>query len=228
MGSPSRSWLAALRFVGPLTVLVVLAVIWREASLQDQLGELLGVLAEYRDEPLLPLVVIAAFVVAGLLAVPLSLLVVTTIVCFGPLLGGAYAMTGAVLSGGVVFLIGRLIGQEALDRLLGDRGRRIARLVADRGVLSVAIIRNLPVAPYAVVNLVLGSSPVRLRDFLLGTFIGLMPAMLLLTLAGDRLRKLLTEPDLHNLWPLLAAVVLLVLTSVLIARLAQRSSGGSS
>ena len=41
----------------------------------------------------------------------------------------------------------------------------------------MAVVRNLPVAPFTIVNMVAGASHIKLGDFLLGTALGMAPGI---------------------------------------------------
>ena len=74
----------------------------------------------------------------------------------------------------------------------------------------------VPVAPFTVVNMVMGAAGVRMRPYLVGTALGLLPGVVVLTLVGDRLRELWRSPDRANiLWFALVAVLWLGLAFVL-------------
>lgn len=223
---PGRSRAADLaRVLAPLAVLALLAVAWKVTPL----GELLPLVRErvvaLRDLPAAPLVAIAAYVVGGLVVVPVSLLMLATVVAFGPLLGAAYALAGALASAATLFAIGRLLGREPLDRLLGERARRVADRLAAHGVLAVAVLRNLPVAPYSVVNLVAGASPLRFLDYMLGTAIGFVPGLVAIALLGETVDSFLRDPSWGTLGILAGVVAALVGAAVVVGRLLRRRLG---
>jgi uncharacterized membrane protein YdjX (TVP38/TMEM64 family) len=62
-----------------------------------------------------------------------------------------------------------------------------------------------------LINLVAGASHIRFRDYLLGTFIGMLPGIVGLTLLTDRLMAVLVEPRLGNVFLLLGLVLIVVL-----------------
>ena len=76
------------------------------------------------DLPATPALVLGAYVVAGLLVVPVTLLIAATGVVFGPVLGVVYALAGALLSGFVTYSIGRRLGRDTVRRLAGARLNR--------------------------------------------------------------------------------------------------------
>jgi uncharacterized membrane protein YdjX (TVP38/TMEM64 family) len=145
--------------------------------------------------PWWPLIVIATYIVAGLLAFPLTLLVVTTAIVLGPMSAFACAVVGAVLSTIIAHAIGRAVGRKSLIELLGPRVERIAQATDQHGILAIAVLRNLPVAPFAVVNFAAGALGINLRTFALGTLAGIAPGVAVLCVMGDRLRLILADPQ---------------------------------
>ena len=71
--------------------------------------------------------------------------------------------------------LGSLLGRQKLNRLAGSSLNRLSRRLARQGVLVVAMMRIVPVAPFTVVNLAAGASHIGLRDFLIGTVFGMTP-----------------------------------------------------
>jgi uncharacterized membrane protein YdjX (TVP38/TMEM64 family) len=70
-------------------------------------------------------------------------------------------------------------------------------------VLAVAIVRNVPVAPFTVVNIACGVVGLPLQVYLLGTLAGMFPGTVLLSAFGREIGALLVNPT----WPTLAALV---------------------
>ena len=118
----------------------------------------------------LPLVMLA-FTCLGLALVPVLLLVAMTGFVFGPWLGPLYALAGCLASASVGFGIGRWMGHRRIQELGGDQLARLMDALKRNGTLAVFLIRRIP-APFAVTNIVVGASPVKFRDFFLGTLLG--------------------------------------------------------
>ena len=79
--------------------------------------------------------VLAAFVVGSVVAVPILALIGATVVALGPLLGFVCAAVGTLLAASATFGVGRLIGRKPLQRWLGAKTRR-AREDASRHAAS--------------------------------------------------------------------------------------------
>jgi uncharacterized membrane protein YdjX (TVP38/TMEM64 family) len=141
-----------------------------------------------------PLAAVGGFALALTLAVPLVFLTLVALVAYGPMAGFGCAMAGALLGAAASYGVGRLLGREVVQRLGGERINRLSQRVARRGLLAVVAVRMLPVAPFAVVNMVAGASHIRLRDLILGTLIGISPGTLAMTLFVDQITAALQHP----------------------------------
>ena len=155
-----------------------LALAWQYTSLSDfaEIGFVSSVISA-RSE-FAPLLAIAAFVVGGLVVFPVVVLIAATAAALGPWLGFVSAATGVLLSSLVLFGIGRVLGHVRLQRLLGRRALRVQSRIVGKGVVAVAMIRMVPIAPFSIVNVVAGASKLRLRDFMIGTALGMAPGII--------------------------------------------------
>jgi phospholipase D1/2 len=152
--------------------------------------------------------VVLAFVVGSLLILPITVLITATAIAFGPWSGFLWALLGSVLGAAANFGVGRLIGKRLQSGIAGERIRAVSARLARGGIVPVLVIRNLPVAPFAVVSLAAGASPIRLSDFLIGTALGVGPGIAALTVLGDRLRGVWQHPNAVNVSLLIGAIVL--------------------
>jgi len=197
---------------------VVAAWLW--TPLGDALDPqaLLARLEPLRHSAWAPAVVASLFVAGGLLLVPVTLLIVVTAATFGPLLGGVYAMTGALLSAAAGYGIGHALGRHRVRRWFGSRLNRVGKRLSRHGVLVVAAVRLLPLAPYSVVNVAAGASDVGLRAFLIGTAIGMLPGITGAALFAEQLVRTLERPEPMNVVLLLVLVAALLLVARWIER----------
>jgi uncharacterized membrane protein YdjX (TVP38/TMEM64 family) len=181
--------------VAALLLLIALALAWSSTPMRAWLdvGRLVESLRRF-GQAFGPLAAVGGFALALTLAVPLVFLTLVTLVAYGPMAGFGCAMAGALLGAGASYGIGRFLGHEVLQRLGGERINRLSQRLASRGLLAVVAVRLLPVAPFAVVNMVAGASHIRLRDLMLGTLIGISPGTLAMTLFVDQITAALQHP----------------------------------
>jgi uncharacterized membrane protein YdjX (TVP38/TMEM64 family) len=195
-----------------IAVLATLALAWRYTPLGEYLNidDLTAYAATFREMAFAPILVPAIFVVGGLLMVPLMLLIAITALVFGPFPGILYAFAGALASGAVTYEIGKRLGRNAIRKVAGRRLNDLSQRLGKRGLLTVLIVRLLPVAPYTVINIVAGATHIGWRDFLLGTALGLAPGIIMIMLFVDRAIAAIRAPGPVTL-AVLAAVVAVII-----------------
>lgn len=91
------------------------------------------------------------------------------------------------------------MGAEIDAAVCDGKMESLSRKLGERGILSVAFLRILPIAPFPVVNLAAGSSHLGARVFNLGSLLGMAPGMLGVVLLTDVTRNAVREPGPLNL-----------------------------
>ena len=157
--------------------------------------------------------VLASFVLACTLAVPLSLLTLLAVLAFGPLWGGVLSLGGASISALISHALGRGLGQAALCQWAGPRLAAWNEVAARRGVMAVVLVRWAPVAPFAVVNLLLGSTRISWSALVLGNLIGMLPMVLGVAWAAPALLDRMQTPNQGGWGILLGLMALLALVA---------------
>ncbi len=211
--------------LGMLAVaLALLAIAWRWTPLREwiNLASLVSLARGLENMPFTPLAVVASYVVAGLLMVPVMLLIAVTGIVFGPAWGIGYAIAGTLLSASVAYGIGVWLGRETVRRMLGARVNRLSRRIAKRGIIAMTIIRMLPIAPFTVVNIVAGASHIRFRDYLIGTLLGMVPGILVTITFVHNLAEAVRNPSLGTVSILAGVVVLLIAVAFFTKRMLTR------
>jgi uncharacterized membrane protein YdjX (TVP38/TMEM64 family) len=166
--------------------------------------------------------VLAIYLVASLLLIPVNLLIAATAAAFGVWLGFGYALAGALLAASMGFALGRAIGRRPVRRFAGRRVNAVRRRLTRHGLWAMTLLRLLPIAPFTIVNLVAGTAAIRFRDFLLGSLLGMLPGTALLAVFGDRLGAGLRRPDDTNLAILVGVTFAVVMLALLLGRWARR------
>jgi uncharacterized membrane protein YdjX (TVP38/TMEM64 family) len=133
----------------------------------------------------------------------------TAVIAFGPVQGFVYAMSGVILAGVATFLPGKLVERDTVRRIAGPKLGRVANFIEERGLVAVTLARLAPIAPFPIVNLVMGAMRVKLWHFVAGTFLGMLPGMLATTLLGGEVAAALENPADVNFWLVAAAVLVL-------------------
>ncbi len=197
--------------VAVILLVILMAGLWHWSPLGEWLtvDRLNDLILQARQSAWTPVIVLGGYLLGGLMALPVTLMVAATALAMGPLAGSLYSFAGTLSSALLTFGIGHLLGRNAMRRLPGSTLNRISRRLADRGLVTVITFRLLPVAPFIVINLVAGASHLRWRDYLVGSAIGLAPGVLAVSLLTDRLSETLQQPSVTNMI-ILVAIALLV------------------
>jgi phospholipase D1/2 len=152
--------------------------------------------------------VLLIFVVGSVVSVPILALIGATVVTLGPLLGFACSAAGTMLAATATFGIGRLVGRKPLHRWLGKKLDALEQRIAKRGVIAIALIRKVPVAPFTFVNMLIGALGIRFRDFIFGTALGMLPGIAAFAFVSEAAIDAWREPTPQNIAFIAAAIAL--------------------
>jgi uncharacterized membrane protein YdjX (TVP38/TMEM64 family) len=134
---------------------------------------------------------VLAFAVLAFAGVPQIMLIAAAVVAFGPTLGCLYSWIGTMASSLVGFYLGRAAGAKALARFSGEGVRRFTALIGRNGLFASFIVRLVPSAPFIVVNMAAGVTPMRVADFVIGTAVGIVPKIVLTAFAGNSIVRMM-------------------------------------
>ncbi|MDD5232996.1 MAG: VTT domain-containing protein [Syntrophales bacterium] len=201
-----------LSLVALLAALGALAAVWHWSPLGEWIRPevISSLIAPFRENTLIPFLVPAVYALAGLV-IPITILIISTVLIFDPLYAFFYSLIGCLSSASLSYGIGQTLGRDLIRRIAGKRANRVSRHIVRHGFFAVILLRVTAIAPFTVINLIAGASRIRFRDYFLGTLIGEVPGVFALTLFGDRLGAAIRYPNPQSLL-LLAGIVLLFLS----------------
>jgi uncharacterized membrane protein YdjX (TVP38/TMEM64 family) len=106
--------------------------------------------------------------------------------------GTAAISCGSVAGATAAFLLGRTLLRERMAALLKQRPKlqTLDELVARNGFKMVFLLRLSPLFPFNLMNYALGLTQVRTRDYILGSWLGMLPGTVLFVYAGTTLSTL--------------------------------------
>jgi phospholipase D1/2 len=209
-------WLAA----GILLLLIALAAAWRWTPLAAviSLRKITAWAVSLRDNPARPLIILITYVVGSLVMFPVTILILATALVFGPLLGSAYSFAGCLLGAAVTYAVGYVVGKDLVQRLLGRKWKRVERELGKSGVMAVAAIRLLPIAPFTIVNIVSGAFKVPIWDYFLGSLLGLAPGILVTNFFAHQFARAIRNPGVGSYTLLGVSILVVVLAAIWLRR----------
>ena len=169
------------------------------------------------------------YVTATLLLFPGLALTAGAGLAYGPVVGTVLVSPVSVIAATLAFLVGRTSGRRWVAKRVeaNPRFAAVDAAVGRNGFRLVMLLRLSPVFPFGPLNYGLGLTRVRLRDFVLGSFIGMLPGTVLYVYLGSlvtsagALSTANGDSDLARqtlYWVGLAATIIVVVTVTRIAR----------
>lgn len=216
-------WLLIALLIGALLTLAIGAVIGARSFAWSDLPAFIDRMSAWRSSPLAMLAMLGCFIVGGLVVFPVNLLIAASIVVFGPIAGAAIALFGSVASAAVLHQIGLSFPEHVWTRIAGRHAERLRERIAQHGVIAVAVVRILPIAPYSVVSVAAGVADIGRGAYLAGTALGMAPGILLYALFIDRARAVIANPRPLSWAMLVFAAILLVAVALLLRRFRRRA-----
>jgi len=196
-----------------LAALLALAAAWRWSPLSElaDVSGLIGWILSFRDDWVMVAAVMGVFIIGSLVMFPVTVLIVVAGLLFGPWEGFAIATTGSLLGALAGYCAGAVFGKSLIARFSNGWMRSLDEKIARKGILAVAVIRILPIAPFTLVNLAAGASKVGFRDYAIGSIVGMVPGIAALTLFARQLRRTFETPDALNVGVLVVLVLALTI-----------------
>ena len=174
-------------FLGVLVVLGVFAVVWLLRAMgasftPEQIRSVLTDLGALG--PVLLIAGLAAVLVVPI--VPASILQIGAGLAFGPALGLVYASLADILGASIGFWLARRWGNDILAKRLSPKNQELLARLADRmNWRTVMLLRLIPGPAYPLVSFAAGYASLGYGAYLIGSFTGVFPALILLVFAGD-------------------------------------------
>jgi uncharacterized membrane protein YdjX (TVP38/TMEM64 family) len=140
---------------------------------------------------------------------------------YGAIIGTLVVSPASVAGATLAFLIARYVARDWVTRRLKKYPQAAAldRAIEKNGFKAVVLLRLQPVLPFNILNYALGLTSIRLRDYMLASWIGMFPATVLYVYLGSIMNDisdlLRGRPNSGMagrllLWGGLAAIVVLV------------------
>ncbi|XP_057467137.1 uncharacterized protein LOC130756608 [Actinidia eriantha] len=139
-----------------------------------------------------PLVLAVAYIPLTVLAVPASVLTLGGGYLFGLPMGFVADSIGATIGATAALLLGRTIGRSYVISKLKNypKFQAVAIAIQRSGFKIVLLLRLVPLLPFNMLNYLLSVTPVRLGEYMLASWVGMMPITFALVYVGTTLKDL--------------------------------------
>ena len=213
----ARRWRAVLATALLLGAMIALFAVGKSQLGLEAEGRLEDWLVGFRQGPWGLAAAIVVFTLAAFFAAPQFILIAACVVAFGPWFGFLYSWIATVVSAGVTYWLGRGPTARLLARHGGKTVGRLTRFVGKNAFYASFMIRNVPSAPFIVVNMAFGAARASFPGFLAGCALGVLPKTALVAFFGG---SFMTAVSGDGIWTsaILAGVALAWLALMLVVR----------
>lgn len=153
------------------------------ATLKEHRATLLDLVARHRWSMAAGFIALYTLCVAFSLPVS-AVMTVTAGFLFGQLLGSFVVLIGATAGATAVFLAARTALGDALCKRAGPWLKKMEAGFKENAISYLLVLRLIPLFPFFAVNLVPALLGMKLRDYVLATFVGIIPGSFVFTAVG--------------------------------------------
>lgn len=139
------------------------------------------------------LILVAMIAQMFLFVIPSVIVMVVTILAYGPLWGSVITVAGILLVSSLGYLIGMYLGPVTVGKLVGsDTQKKIRYYMNEYGVWAVIIARVNPLFSNDATSFMGGLLKMGYWRFIAGTFAGILPLTIGIAILGEDFERLKT------------------------------------
>ena len=183
------------------------------AALRDNRSLLLGFVQDHA------VLAVAAFILVYALSTAVSLpggafLTVIGGFLFGSIFGTLWTLIGATFGATAIFLVAKTALGDVLRARAGPFLQRMEAGFQENAFSYLLVLRLIPLFPFFVVNLVPAFLGVRLRTYVIATFVGIIPGSFVFTSVGAGLGSVFENAEEFTLTGVLTPEVITALVGL--------------
>jgi len=158
-----------------------------------------------------PLMFIVIYMVGVCLFLPGTLLTAIGAAIFCSYWGFLYVWTGAIIGASLAFMIGRYLGRDFAESIIGDKLKQFDDTIERNGFATVLYLR-LMYFPFTPMNFGMGLTKVRFWDYFFGTALGILVGTFIFTFFVGTIKDVWASGQWQELlsWKVFSALSLFV------------------
>ena len=166
-----------------IAAIILVAVFLMQKIGVSELRELIGEHVLFA-----PMIYVLCFAILPIFLFPVPVLAVVAGAVFGLFAGSLYTIIGAMINSVLMFYIARFLGFRAVSDFTQNSKSKILKTLGEPGgkFSLILILRLMPLVPYNALNYACGVMNVSLRDYVVATFVGIVPATFIMVNLGEK------------------------------------------
>ncbi|ERJ21321.1 Membrane spanning protein [Campylobacter concisus UNSW3] len=166
-----------------IAAIILVAVFLMQKIGVSELRELIGEHVLFA-----PMIYVLCFAILPIFLFPVPVLAVVAGAVFGLFAGSLYTIIGAMINSVLMFYIARFLGFRAVSDFTQNSKSKILKTLGEPGgkFSLILILRLMPLVPYNALNYACGVMNVSLREYVVATFVGIVPATFIMVNLGEK------------------------------------------
>lgn len=132
-----------------------------------------------------PIVFILLYAITIVFFLPGSPMTIAGGLLFGAMWGTVFSLIGAMIGASIAFVLARYVASAWVEKHSGKLLQRIVKGIKQSGWRFVAVIRLIPILPFAALNYLLGVTPVSFKGFWFASAIFMTPGVFVYAYLGS-------------------------------------------
>lgn len=153
---------------------------------------------------------VVAYALLTVLFIPTQALSIAAVLLWGWWRGGIVELLAATVASVLPFLITRTTLRELIAARL-QKHRRVTEVLEREGFTLLLVLRIVPILPYTILNYVAGLSSLRLWQYVVSTFAGMIPSVFIFAYCVQAIADGILQPRQVVMRGLIAALMLAAL-----------------
>lgn len=155
-----------------------------------------------------PMIFMVFCIIRPIVILPIGLFSVLGGLMFGAAIGTIYTVIGSTIGSVIAYYLAKLWGREWVEGFLKGKFKSLDDHCKNKGFTVTFLMRVIPILPCDVVSYIGGLSEIKLTDFILGTFLGIIPGTFIYSYFGNSLNNLYSRQ-------FIISVILLLILSII-------------
>jgi uncharacterized membrane protein YdjX (TVP38/TMEM64 family) len=124
-----------------------------------------------------PVLFIALYIISTVAFIPGLLVTMMAGLAFGPWWGTLVVSIGSTIGATLAFLVARYIARESVESFLSKQAwfTKFKGSIEENGFNFVIFVRLVPLFPFNGLNYACGLVPLKAKDYILGSMLGMLP-----------------------------------------------------
>ena len=204
-----------------LTVLVIVLLfvvvfyfdLTRYLDISFLLNEKEKLFSLYRDYPVLfILIYFCIYVFCATFSIPgAALLTLASGFLFDFLIGSLVVSLASTMGATFAFLISRFLMKDFVQRKFAKRLKTVNEGFKKNGIFYLLSLRFMPIFPFVLINVLMGVTPISTKQYIIGSFLGMLPMTFVFVNAGRQLAHITAIHQILSLKVILSFILLALL-----------------